>query len=67
MLEMGSFQKLSGFCDLFAFQLVLDGLNELLNFLIFSLRNISGDDRETEEMIHRVRDAQNQIQDRKNC
>jgi len=67
LLEMGSFQKLSGFCDLFAFQLVLDGLNELLNFLIFSLRNISGDDRETEEMIHRVRDAQNQIQDRKNC
>ncbi|MDD5224747.1 MAG: DUF4388 domain-containing protein [bacterium] len=66
MLETGSFQKLAGFGDLFAFQLVLDGLNELLNFMIFSLRNIAGDDREIEEMIRRVRAAQNQIQDRKN-
>ncbi|MCX5858992.1 MAG: DUF4388 domain-containing protein [Proteobacteria bacterium] len=64
-LETGSFLKLTGFGDLFAFQLVLDGLNELLNFMIFSLRNISGDDRETEEMIRQVRAAQNQIQDRK--
>ncbi|MCX5867144.1 MAG: DUF4388 domain-containing protein [Proteobacteria bacterium] len=67
MLEVGAFQKLSSFCDLFAFQLALDGLNEFLNFLIFSLRNISGDDKEIEDVIRRVRAAQSQIQGRKNC
>ena len=67
MLEVGASQKLSSFCDLFAFQLALDGLNEFLNFLIFSLRNISGNDKEIEDVIHRVRAAQSQIQGRKNC
>ena len=63
LFDAGAFQSISGFSDLFTFQLVLDGLNEFLNFLAFSLRNLSdGDD--AEDVIRKVREAQSQIRQR---
>lgn len=63
LFEAGTFQSISGFSDLFTFQLVLDGLNEFLNFMVFSLRNISSS-QETEDLIRKVRDTQSQIRQR---
>jgi Domain of unknown function (DUF4388) len=60
LLQSGAFSKIAGLGDLFTAQLLLEGLNELLNFGIFSLKNAL-DSAEADQLIKKIRAEQQKL------
>lgn len=60
VLKGGMFSKIAGLGDLMSGQILSEGLNELLNFELFTAKNTLPKE-EADKLILKVREAQNQI------